>query len=117
MGRKHGAVIHLVHVIARQDQHEARIVAANDVYILVHRVGGAGVPRGLDPLLRRQQLHELAELAAQEAPALLDVQQQGVGLVLRQHADAADAGVHAVGQGEVYDAEFAAEGNGGLGAP
>jgi hypothetical protein len=90
MLRDHGAVVHLVDVVAGQDEHVFRIVVADDVQVLEHGIGGAGVPGGLGhALLRRPQLHELAELAAQEAPALLDVQDQRVGLVLGQHADAA----------------------------
>jgi hypothetical protein len=69
------------------------------------------------PLLRGHQLDELVELAAQETPAALHVLDQRVGLVLRDDADLADAGVHAVGQHEIDDAELAAEGHAGLGAP
>jgi hypothetical protein len=40
-----------------------------------------------------------------------------VRLVLRRHADAADAGIERVGQREIDDARLAAEIDGGLGAP
>jgi hypothetical protein len=93
-------------------------VVANDVQVLEYGIRGAGVPGGLgDPLLRRPQLHELTELAAQKAPALLNMPDQRVRLVLRQHADAADTGVDAVRQRKVYDAELAAEGHRRLGTP
>ena len=115
--RDHRAVVHLVDVIAGKDEHVRRVVVTDDVEVLVHRVGGAGVPRGFDALLRRQQLHELAELATQEAPALLDVLDQRMRLVLGEHADTADTGVDTVGQWEVDDAELSAEGDRGLGAP
>ena len=59
----------------------------------------------------------LVELGAQEAPAALQVAQQRVRLVLRDHADAADARVEAVRQREVDDAELAAEVDRRLGAP
>jgi hypothetical protein len=68
------------------------------------------------PLLRGQQVDELTHLVAQEAPAALQVAQQRVRLVLGDHADAAHAGVHAVRQREVDDAELAAEVHRRLGA-
>ena len=114
----HGSVIHLVDVIPGQDQDVIRVVVADDVQVLEDRVRGAGVPGGLDhPLLGRPELDELAELPAQEAPPLLDVQDQRVGLVLGQHADAADPGVDAVGERKVDDTELTAEGHRRLGAP
>ena len=69
------------------------------------------------PLLRRHQVDELLHAAVEEAPAALDVADQAVRLVLRGDADAPNAGVHAVGQREIDDAELAAERNGRLGAP
>ncbi len=72
----------------------------------------SAVPRyqsGPRALLRRDDLDELAELAAQVTPAALDVLDQRVRLVLREHRDLADAGVDAVRQREVDDAELAAE--------
>ncbi|CCC96390.1 protein of unknown function [Azospirillum baldaniorum] len=111
------AVIHLVDVVAGQDQDVFRLVVAQDVQVLVHRVGGALVPGGLaDALLRRQQVAELVHLAAEEVPAALQVAQQAVRLVLRQHADAAEARIDAVRQGEVDDPELAPEIGGRLGA-
>ena len=86
------------------------------LHVLVHRIGGAAIPHLADLLLRGNDLDELAELAAQVAPAALDVLDQRLRLVLRQDRDLADAGVHAVGQHEIDDAEFAAEGGRGLAA-
>jgi len=68
-------------------------------------------------LLRRQQFHEFAQFPAHEAPAALHVLVETVGLVLGEDADPPDAGVHAVRQREVDDAELAAEGHRGFGAP
>ena len=79
----------------------------------------SAVPRyqcGPDLLLRRNHLDELAELAAQVAPAALDVLDQRLRLVLRQDRDLADARVHAVRQHEIDDAELAAERRRGLAA-
>ncbi len=68
-----------------------------------------------DLLLRRDDLDELAELAAQVVPAALHVLDEGMRLVLSEQADLADAGIDAVGQHEVDDAELAAERRRGLG--
>ena len=56
-----------------------------------------------DPLLGRDHLDVLAELAAEELPALVDVPVQADGLVLGQHEDLAEVGVDAVREGEVDD--------------
>ena len=105
----HRAVVHLVDVVAGEHQHVLRPVRADELQVLPQRVGGALVPVRPEPLLRRDDLDELAELAAQVAPAALDVLDQRVRLVLRQHRDLADAGVDAVRQHEIDDAELAAE--------
>ena len=106
---EHRAVVHLVDVIAGQHQHVPRMVQADDLQVLVQRVGGAAIPEVAHLLLRRDHLDELVELAAQVAPAALDVLDQRVRLVLRHDGDPADARVDAVRQHEVDDAELAAE--------
>ena len=106
----HGTVVHLVDVVTGKDQHELGRMVPDDVEVLVHGVGRARVPVGGHPLLCGKQFNELAELAAQEAPAALDVQDQRVRLVLCQHPDAPDTGVDAVRQREIDDAELPGEG-------
>jgi hypothetical protein len=116
---QHHPVVHLVHMVAGQDQDvlgRAGFVA-DDVEVLVHGVGGALVPvLFVDALLGGQQLDELVEFLAQEAPAPLQVAQQRVGLVLGDHPDAAHARVDAVRQRKIDDAELAAKVHRGLGA-
>jgi hypothetical protein len=112
----HRTVVHLVDVIACQHQHMLRVMLAQVVEVLVHAVGRAPVPVLARLLLRRDHVDELAELAAEVAPAALHVLDQRLRLVLREQADLADAGVHAVRQHEIDDAELAAEGRGGLAA-
>ncbi len=90
-------------------QHVVRRVAAQDVEVLVHRVRGAAVPVDRDALLRGQELHELVEASVEEAPTALHVPDQALRLVLRADPDAPDAGVDAVGEREIDDAELAAE--------
>jgi hypothetical protein len=98
---QHQRVVHLVDVVAGQHHDVVGAVAGQDVLVLVDRVGRAAVPAFLvHPLLRRQQVDELVHLALQEGPAALQVAQQAVALVLRDDADAPDAGVQAVGQRE-----------------
>ena len=113
---QHHLVVHLVDVVAGQDDDVARRVVLDDVDVLEHRVGGAGVPGGLgDALARRQDVEALVALGAEEGPAALEVADQAVRLVLRGDADALDARVERVGQGEVDDARLAAEVDRGLG--
>ena len=106
----HRTVVHLVDVVAGEHQHVLGAVGEDQLDVLVHGIGGAAIPRRADLLLRRHHLDELAELAAQIAPAVLHVLDQRLRLVLRENRDLADAGVHAVRQHEVDDAELAAEG-------
>src|ERR1700758_4779740 len=80
----------------------------------MYGIGGAAIPEGPDLLLRRDGLDELAELPAEVAPATLHVLDERLRLVLGEDGNLADAGIHAVGQDEIDDAEFPAEGGGGL---
>jgi hypothetical protein len=92
-------------------------VRADQVEVLEHRVRRTLVPVFADLLLGRQDVDELVEAAVEEAPSALQVLDQALGLVLGGDADAADAGVHAVREREIDDAELAAERHGRLGAP
>ena len=108
--RDHARVVHLVDVVAGQHDDVFRPDRADDVEVLEHGVRRAAVPVGaFHALLRRPQVDEFVEFAAQETPAALQVAQQRVRLVLRDDRDAADAGVQAVGQREVDDPVLAAE--------
>ena len=112
------SVIHLVDMVAGQDQDVVRFVRAQDVEILVHRVGCTEIPVLFRNALRGgQDVDELLEAAVEETPAALDVPDQTVGLVLRRHADAPDPGIHAIRQGKIDDAELAAKRHGRFGAP
>ena len=104
-------------MIAGEDEHVLELLVAQDVEILEHGIGRALVPALLDALLRRQQVDELLELTVQEAPSALQMLDEAVRLVLRDHADAAYPGVDAIGEREIDDAELAAERDRGLGAP
>ena len=114
---QHQLIIHLVDVIARQDDHIFGSVALDDVDILEHRVGGAFIPLELGHALRGgQDVEALVAFGPQEVPAALQVADQRMRLVLGRDADAADARIDRVGQREVDDPRLAAEIDRGLGA-
>ena len=56
---------------------------ANNIQILINRISGSLIPLSfVDALLGKQELYKLAEFAPQEAPASLDMLDQGVRLIL-----------------------------------
>ena len=68
------------------------------------RIGG-----GIDPLLRRHQIYEFINFSTQEPPTALQMTQQTVRLVLRDHADSANARVNAIGHGKIDNPILAAK--------
>ena len=113
---EHAGVVHLVDVIAGQDDDVPRALARDRVQVLVDGVRRALVPVLADALLRRQDLDELAELLRDDVPAHADVAVERQRLVLRRDEDAAQPGVDAVAQGEVDDPVRPAEVDRRLGA-
>ena len=87
----------------------SRVLALEGVQVLVHGVGGAEVPVLADPLLRGQDLDELAELLGDDAPPHAHVAAQRERLVLGSDEDSPQPGVDAVAEGEVDDAVRTAE--------
>src|SRR5690606_31790853 len=67
--------------------------------------------------VRGAYLKKLVFVPVQEIPSRRKVFAEAVGLILGEDIDEAKAGIEAVGQGEIHDAEPPAEGNGGLGLP
>ena len=107
---QHRLVVHLVDVVAGEQDDVAGGVALDDVDVLIDGVGGPGIPARIGhALARRQDVEALVALRAEEVPAALQVPDQAVGLVLRGDADAADAGVERVGEREIDDPALAAE--------
>jgi len=114
---QHRPVVHLVDVIARQDEHRFGPALAQIIQVLEHRVGRAAVPVLVAAaLIGLEQAHAPAAAVEIPRPADADVVVERAGQVLRQDADVVDAGVDAVGQGEVNDAKAAGERHGRLGA-
>ena len=115
---EHGLVVHLVDVIARQDDDVFRRVALDDVDVLIDRVRGPGIPRPVrDALARGQDVEALVAFVAEEIPAALQMPDQAVRLVLGGDADAANAGIERIGEGKIDDARLAAEMDRGFGPP
>ena len=114
---EHAGVVHLVDVVAGEDDDVLRLLRADGVDVLVDGVGGALVPGLGDALHGGKDLDELAEFLGDDgAPALADMAVEREGLVLGEDVDVAKLGVDAVGEGEVDNAVLAGEGYGGLGA-
>jgi hypothetical protein len=102
---EHQLVIHLVHVIAGEDNDVVGGMALDDVDVLIDRVGGAGVPLRLRQALAGwEDIEAFVAFRPEEVPTVLHVADQAVRLVLRRHADAADAGVHGIREREVDNA-------------
>src|SRR5260370_30611838 len=93
---QHPAVIHLVDMVARENENEFGTLAANGVDILVDRVGGALIPLLRNAHLRRQNL-EVIPQPGQRRPAGADVPVQAESFVLREYEDAPQVRIDAVG--------------------
>lgn len=107
---EHDLVVHLVDVVAGENDDVLHPVAVDDVDVLGHRISGTHVPfRLFDALAGGEDVEELIALGTQEVPSALHVPDQGVGLVLRGHGDAADARVHRIRQCEIDDAGLVTE--------
>ncbi len=76
-------VVHLVDVVAGEDHDVLRPLFLDGVDVLVDGVGGALIPVLVDALLRRDDLDELAQFAAEIGlPAEVDVPVEAHRLVL-----------------------------------
>ncbi len=113
---QHAAVIHFVNVVAGEDEDVLGLLGADGINVLINGVGGAHIPVVADALHGRQDLDEFADFAAEDVPAFADLAVERERFVLGQDVNAAQAGVHAVGEGDIDNAVIAAEGDGGFGA-
>ena len=64
---QHLAIVHLVDVVAGEDQHVLRLLGADGVNVLVDSVCRAHVPVGADALHGRKNLNELAQFLGHDA--------------------------------------------------
>ena len=113
---QHAAVVHLVDVIAGENQDVFGLLRTNRIDVLVDGIGGAHVPVLTHPLHRRQDFDELSHFAADDIPPFADVPVQRQRFVLGKNVDATQIRVDAVGKGNVDDAVDTAEGDCGLGS-
>ncbi|OIQ64849.1 hypothetical protein GALL_535990 [mine drainage metagenome] len=113
---QHDLVVHLIDVVAGQNDDVFHAVTIDDVDVLRHRVSGPEIPFAFrDALARGQNIKVFVAFGAEETPAALHVADQGMRLVLRGNRHLADAGVEGVGQCEVDDPRLAAKVNRGFG--
>ena len=113
---EHQVVVHLVEMVAGEDDDVLRVVPVEKIDVVVNGVGGALVPfaAGLRGV-RREDVHAAPGRVKIPRRARAEIPVEQRRLVLDQHADGIDAGVDAVGEGKIDHAVFSAERNGGLG--
>src|ERR1700678_3392019 len=113
---EHTPVIHLVNMVAGEDEHILRLFRTNGIDVLIDRVRRSHVPVFADPLHGRQNFDKFADLAPENVPAFANLTIQRQRLVLREDKNAAQAGIDTVRKRDVDDAIDAAEGHGRFGA-
>jgi hypothetical protein len=106
--------VHPVDVVGAEDDDDVRPRVVDQVETLEDRVRAAGVPAGAEALLRGHRGDVVPE-HLREPPGRGDVPVEAVALVLGEHRDLPDVGVHQVGQDEVDEPVVAAEGHGRFG--
>src|SRR5690606_22886553 len=115
--RQHLTVVLSIDMIAGQHQHVIGNLAPDDVYVLEHCIGSTHIPFVGITLRRRQYLHTLPQLLLEMSPATHKMPDQRVCLVLGHNPYPSDAGVDAVGERKIDDAELASKEQRGLGTP
>jgi len=111
---KHAGVVHLVDLIAREDENELGALATDGVDILIDGVRRALIPLLRDAHLRGKHFDEFAE-AHEMGPACTNVAIEAEGFVLRKDKNTAEGRIDAIGESNVNDAVKSAEGDGRLG--
>ncbi len=107
--------VHAVDVVGAEHDDVVGLFVVEDIEILEDGVGGAGEPAGPAAHLGRHRSDVVAQQRRQP-PGLRQVPVEAVALVLGEHHDANEAGVHQVGQGEVDEPVVAPERHRRLGA-
>ena len=108
---EHLRVVHLIDMVSRKDQNVFGIILLYESQVLENGVGRAGIPAAfLSSDIGGQ--NKYAAAGKVEIPRLAgsDVSVELQGLILRKYADGINAGVGAVGKGEVDNAVAASEG-------
>jgi hypothetical protein len=107
--------VHLVDVVAAEDDDDLGVFVAHDVKALPDRVGAAAKPVEPRALLGGDRLDVVVE-DRREPPGARDVLFERGALVLREDLDLREAAVDEVREDHVDDAIAAAEGDRGLGS-
>ncbi len=84
---EHLRIVHLVDVVAGEDENIVGLFGVEQEQVLVHRVGGALVPFLADPLLGRNRGDVFAEFGVQNVPSAADVPVERVRFVLNENGD------------------------------
>ena len=111
----HLAHVHLVDVIGAEDADVLGVGDLDEAQVLINGVCGAVIPAFAHSHLGRNGIDE-AIRDADDVPALLHVQVEGLGLELGEHIDAQEVGVDEVVEHEVDQPVTAAKGHGGFAA-
>ena len=118
VGSEERRVVHLVDVVAGQDEDRVGGIVLDLIEVLEHGIGRPAVPLGTAPAgdVRLAQANAALVPVEVPRPAEPDVVVERARVVLRQDDHVRDVRVHAVRQGEVDDPVLAAERDRGLGA-
>ena len=113
---EHGVVVHLVDMVAGENENVLRIPLSDERDILINGVCRALVPfAGLAGLIRRQNVDAAVGKVKIPRGTGADIGVQFQRAILRQHADDVDARIGAVGKRKINDAIFSAVGDCRLG--
>lgn len=116
MSFEHGPEVHAVELVAGENEYVANAVFFEEANLFADGVGGALVPVGaIESLLGGEDFDE-AVVEEVEVIGLADMSMEADGIELGEDVDAADIAVDTVGDGDIDEAIFATEWDGGFGA-
>jgi len=107
---EHLVHVHPVDVVRAEHRHDVGVEIVDQVQVLQDRVGGAAIPGGAHPHLRRHDRHEEVREHAARPPSQAQVLDQRLRLVLHEDVERRHVRVHEVRQDEIDQAMTAAEG-------
>ena len=113
---QHVGIVHLINVVAGEDQYVFRVIGLDKADVLVNGVGSAGEPGALfaGALVGRQDVNAAVGHVHIPGLAAADVAVELQRAVLGQNAHGVNAGVGAVGEGEVNNPVLPAKGYAGF---
>ena len=113
---QHHFIIHLIDVIAGQDQYILRMKRLHIVQILVDRIRSTRIPLAVIAFLVRRKNRDSSEITVQiPRNTNPDMRIQPQRLVLGQYPDSIDSRVDTVTERKVYNPIFASKSNCRLG--